>query len=130
MSGALPLLILQAAVIIVAARLVGALARRLGQPAVIAEVIAGIVLGPSLLGRVLPLGIIETSHLLGSMAGAGLLLLSQGLARRLDAAHALTVIAVAAGIVASLFKGGDYEEALLLLALLLVLLRARPAFSR
>jgi len=84
----------------------------------------------ALLGRVLPLGIIETSHLLGSMAGAGLLLLSQGLARRLDAAHALTVIAVAAGIVASLFKGGDYEEALLLLALLLVLLRARPAFSR
>jgi phosphatidylglycerol lysyltransferase len=64
------------------------------------------------------------------MTGAALLLLSQGLARRLDAAHALTVAAVAAGIVASLLKGGDYEEALALLALLLILLRARPAFSR
>jgi len=84
----------------------------------------------ALLGRMLPIGIIETSHLLGSMTGAGLLLLSQGLARRLDAAHVLTVAAVAAGIVASLLKGGDYEEALLLLALLLILLRARPAFSR
>jgi len=41
-------------VIIVAARLVGALFRRLGQPPVIGEVIAGILLGPSLLGRVAP----------------------------------------------------------------------------
>jgi Kef-type K+ transport system membrane component KefB len=52
--GPLPLLILQTCVIIVAARFVGGLARRLGQPSVIAEVLAGILLGPSLLGRVLP----------------------------------------------------------------------------
>jgi len=52
MLGPLPLLILQACVIIIAARLIGALARRLGQPAVIAEVIAGILLGPSLFGRI------------------------------------------------------------------------------
>ncbi|HEY0466121.1 MAG TPA: cation:proton antiporter, partial [Polyangiaceae bacterium] len=54
MLGAFPLLILQICVIIVAARLIGGLARRLGQPAVIAEVMAGILLGPSLLGRVSP----------------------------------------------------------------------------
>ncbi|HWZ92097.1 MAG TPA: cation:proton antiporter [Polyangiaceae bacterium] len=54
MLGPLPLLILQSCLIIVAARAVGVLARRLGQPAVIAEVIAGVVLGPSLLGRVSP----------------------------------------------------------------------------
>lgn len=40
--------------IIVASRLVAWLARRLGQPAVIAEVIAGILLGPSLFGRLSP----------------------------------------------------------------------------
>lgn len=51
MHGALPLLLLQACVILVAARLVGVLARRVGQPTVIAEVIAGILLGPSLFGR-------------------------------------------------------------------------------
>lgn len=41
-------------VIVVLARLLGALARRVGQPAVIGELAAGIVLGPSLLGRVAP----------------------------------------------------------------------------
>ena len=41
-------------VVIVAARLVGALFRRLAQPPVIGEVIAGILLGPSLLGRIAP----------------------------------------------------------------------------
>src|SRR5262249_43290110 len=41
-------------VVIVAARLLGAVFERLQQPAVIGEVIAGIFLGPSLLGRVSP----------------------------------------------------------------------------
>lgn len=41
-------------VIIVASRVTGALFRRIGQPPVIGEVIAGILLGPSLLGRVSP----------------------------------------------------------------------------
>ena len=84
----------------------------------------------ALLDRVVPLGVIETSHFLGSVAGAGLLLLSQGLARRLDAAHALAVALAGVGIAASLLKGGDYEEALLLTALLTALVRARPAFNR
>ncbi len=54
MLAAFPLLVLQTCVIIMAARLIGGLARRLGQPAVIAEVMAGILLGPSLFGRVAP----------------------------------------------------------------------------
>jgi K+:H+ antiporter len=41
-------------VVIVAARVCGALCRRIHQPPVIGEVIAGILLGPSLLGRVAP----------------------------------------------------------------------------
>ena len=78
----------------------------------------------------LPLGVIEASHFAGSIVGAALLLLSQGLAHRLDAAYFLTVIAIAVGIVASLLKGADYEEAALLGLMLLVLWRARPAFDR
>lgn len=50
----LGLLTLQLAVILLAARLFGAVARRLGQPAVIGEMLAGIGLGPSLLGAVMP----------------------------------------------------------------------------
>ena len=47
-------LLLQIAVILVAARLVGTLFRRLGQPQVIGEMLAGLLLGPSLLGWVAP----------------------------------------------------------------------------
>jgi len=82
------------------------------------------------LNRVLPLGLIELSHFAGSIVGAALLLLSQGLARRLDAAYVLTVVAMAIGIMASLMKGADYEEAIILGVILLVLWRARPAFDR
>ena len=42
--------LLDLCVIVVLARALGAVARRLGQPAVIGEVLAGIVLGPTLLG--------------------------------------------------------------------------------
>jgi len=82
------------------------------------------------LGAWLPLGVIEFSHFQGSVVGALLLLLSQGLSRRLDAAFYLTSIALAAGIVASLLKGLDYEEAVLLALVLIALIRARPAFRR
>lgn len=44
----------QAAVILVVARLVGRLAQKFGQPQVVGEMIAGVTLGPSLLGLLLP----------------------------------------------------------------------------
>jgi Kef-type K+ transport system membrane component KefB/nucleotide-binding universal stress UspA family protein len=47
-------LLLATVVIIVLARLVGALFRRIGQPQVMGEIVAGILLGPSLLGEVAP----------------------------------------------------------------------------
>jgi len=50
----LGLLLLQIAVVLLAARAVGWLARRLGQPQVVGEMAAGILLGPSLLGWLAP----------------------------------------------------------------------------
>lgn len=44
----------QAALIIAASQLVGRLAQRLGQPQVVGEMIAGVMLGPSLFGLLLP----------------------------------------------------------------------------
>jgi phosphatidylglycerol lysyltransferase len=82
------------------------------------------------LHRVLPMAIIETSHVAGSAAGAALLLLSHGLARRLDAAYYFTVVTMSVGIVTSLLKGGSYAEAIFLAGFLLLLHRARPAFDR
>ena len=84
----------------------------------------------ALLDRVLPLGIIETSHFIGSIAGAVLLIVSQGLARRLDAAYYATSVALVVGMAASLLKGFDYEEAGLLLLTLVILRRAHPGFDR
>ena len=45
---------LQIAVILLACRLVGAIAARFGQPQVVAEMITGVLLGPSLFGLVAP----------------------------------------------------------------------------
>jgi len=50
----LAILLLQLFVIVAAGRAVGSLFRRLGQTVVIGEMLAGILLGPSLLGRVFP----------------------------------------------------------------------------
>lgn len=83
-----------------------------------------------LLNRLIPLGVIETSHVLGSVAGMALLLLSQSLARRLDAGCYMTMGVLSAGIVSSLLKGGDYEEALVLTGMLAALVHARRAFDR
>jgi Kef-type K+ transport system membrane component KefB len=50
----LSMVLMQVIVVIVAARVFGALSVRVGQPAVIGEIVAGIILGPSLLGMLFP----------------------------------------------------------------------------
>jgi phosphatidylglycerol lysyltransferase len=82
------------------------------------------------LADILPLAVIELSHFTASMAGAALLLLAWGLRRRLDAAWWLTSTALVIGILASLLKGGDYEEALFLTLVLTALVPARRHFYR
>ncbi len=49
-------LLLDLALIVIATRTVGALFRRLGQPVVVGEILAGIALGPSLLGGIVVAG--------------------------------------------------------------------------
>ena len=84
----------------------------------------------AMLAQFIPLGVVETSHFIGSLVGVALLLLSHGLYRRLDSAYYLTLFALGCGISASLLKGVDYEEAILLGIVLAMLARARPAFDR
>jgi len=50
----LPRLLLQIIIIIAATRCAGLLFRKIGQPAVVGETVAGIILGPSLLGLLFP----------------------------------------------------------------------------
>ncbi len=82
------------------------------------------------LGRFLPLPVLELSHLVGSAAGVLLLVLARGLLLRLDGAWHATMWLLGAGIAASLLKGLDYEEALLLAIAALALWWTRDQFYR
>lgn len=62
-------LLLPLALILIGARLVGRLSQRLGMPAVLGELLAGLILGPSLLGWV------HSGEVLNAVAGIGVLLL-------------------------------------------------------
>ncbi|QQS53767.1 MAG: bifunctional lysylphosphatidylglycerol flippase/synthetase MprF [Candidatus Competibacteraceae bacterium] len=78
----------------------------------------------------IPLSVLEISHFISSLVGMSLLLLARGLQRRLDAAWLLAVVFLIAGITASLLKGADYEEAIILSVLLAGLLPSRRQFYR
>jgi phosphatidylglycerol lysyltransferase len=78
----------------------------------------------------LPLPILEVSHLAGSAIGTALLILAWGLYRRLDGAWFLALWLLGAGIVASVLKGLDWEEACVLAAVAVTLLASRREFHR
>jgi phosphatidylglycerol lysyltransferase len=84
----------------------------------------------ALLREIMPLPVLELSHLLGSAVGVGLLVIANGLYRRLDAAWWLTMWLLGAGIATSLAKGFDYEEATILAAVAVLLLSGRKRFRR
>jgi phosphatidylglycerol lysyltransferase len=82
------------------------------------------------LKELLPLGVINFSHFVGSLAGVGLLVLAWALWHRLDAAYGLTVALLSVGIGASILKGADWEEATALAIVLAAVLPSRPYFYR
>jgi phosphatidylglycerol lysyltransferase len=84
----------------------------------------------SVLRDILPLVVLELSHLAGSVIGLALLILARALFRRLAAAYQLTVWLLAAGMMTSLLRGLEIEQALLLGLVLLVLWLGRRAFYR
>lgn len=84
----------------------------------------------AVLRDVLPLPAIEFSHFFASIAGALLLLLARGLQRRINIAYHLTIMLLAFGVVFSLLKGFDYEEAVILSVILLAFLPCRREFYR
>jgi len=78
-SHLLPQVLFALVVIITVARILGSVCQRLGQPRVIGEVIAGIALGPSLLGQIAPEAMVATfpaaiSPVLGILAQLGVIL--------------------------------------------------------
>lgn len=78
----------------------------------------------------LPLALVEASHLVAGVVGMLLLVLAYGLHRRVDAAWVLLVVLLATGVAVCLAKGFDWEEALVLGVLLLLVVPTRGAFDR
>ncbi|MDR3620808.1 MAG: cation:proton antiporter [Paludisphaera borealis] len=83
-------------VMLVAAKIVGELAQRIGQPAVLGELIAGILVGRSVLGLVDPH--VETIHMLSEL-GVVILLLAIGLETDLRAMMRVGVTSLAVAVV-------------------------------
>ena len=77
-----------------------------------------------------PLPVIEVSHLLGSLTGAGLLILSRSLYRRIDFSYYLAIALLTSGILFSVLKGLDYEEAIILSVMLFAVLPSKKYFYR
>jgi phosphatidylglycerol lysyltransferase len=103
--------------------------------------LAGVVLlvsgaTPSVNARVttlrglVPLPVLEVSHLVASVSGVGLLVLARALFRRVHEGYRLALMLLAAGVVASVLKGLDYEEAGILAVILSALWLGRRAFHR
>ena len=76
------------------------------------------------------LTVLEASHFLASVVGAGLLILAAGLAQRLDSAWWLSVALLSVGVLLSLTRSHGFAEALLLGIMLVGLVTCREAFYR
>jgi len=83
-----------------------------------------------LLEEFIPLPFVEASHFLSSIAGTVMIIVASGLLRRVYAAWWIAVLMAGGGVVFSLLKGFDWEEALVLCVFLGALLPFRSKFHR
>jgi len=80
--------------------------------------------------KVLPLSLIESSSLFSSMIGVFLLILANGLWKRVDGAYLVSVIILVMGSIFSILKGLNFIEAGILFIIFLLLLPQRKHFYR
>ncbi|MEE6136672.1 cation:proton antiporter [Mycobacterium sp. 050128] len=139
---------LELAVILGVCRLVGLVSQRLGQPQVVGEMIAGVLLGPSLLGRVAPglqhqlfppgaantvlytaaqIGLVLYMFLVGLNFDVNLLRHRAGTAVAVSAAGIVTPLALGALIAVPLLAQGFYFEKGVSLVLAMMFLGASIA---
>jgi phosphatidylglycerol lysyltransferase len=84
----------------------------------------------AVLDRYVPLFVVELSHFIASIVGLVVLVVAWGLVRRIDRAFFTAIMLLGGGIVLSLLKGVDYEQALALTVILILLVPCRAAFNR
>jgi Kef-type K+ transport system membrane component KefB len=139
---------LELAAILLTCRLVGMLAQRLGQPQVVGEMVAGVVLGPSLLGRLAPdiqhhlfppgpsnivlytaaqIGLVLYMFLIGLNFDVNLIKHRLGTAAAVSSAGIFTPLALGALIAAPLLAGGVYFDKSVTLIMAMMFLGASIA---
>ena len=139
---------LELAVILIACRLVGLASQRLGQPQVVGEMVAGVLLGPSLLGRVAPdvqhhlfppgpsnvvlytaaqIGLVLYMFLIGLNFDVNLIKHRVSTAVAVSAAGILTPLALGALIAAPLLASGTYFDKSVTLTMAMMFLGASIA---
>jgi Kef-type K+ transport system membrane component KefB len=139
---------LELAAILLTCRLVGMLAQRLGQPQVVGEMVAGVVLGPSLLGRLAPdiqhhlfppgpsnivlytaaqIGLVLYMFLIGLNFDVNLIKHRLGTAAAVSAAGIFTPLALGAMLAAPLLASGIYFDKSVTLIMAMMFLGASIA---
>ncbi|MHA7652201.1 cation:proton antiporter [Mycobacterium sp. ML4] len=139
---------LELAVILGTCRVVGLLAKRVGQPQVVGEMIAGVLLGPSLLGRIAPgiqhdlfpagqantvlytmaqIGLVLYMFLIGLNFDVNLIRHRAGTAVAVSAAGILTPLGLGALIALPLLAGGIYFDKSVTLVMAMMFLGASIA---
>lgn len=78
----------------------------------------------------IPLPLIEFSHLVNGLVGVGMIFLSRAVSMKLDAAYYATIVLLSLGSIASLAKGWDFEEAIVLGLMLVAFIPSRQHFYR
>ncbi len=81
-------------------------------------------------GGQIALPLIELSHFLLALSGAGLMLLARGLQRRLRSAYVATLSLLSFSIALTLLKGMTFEQAILLVLILSALIPSQDLFYR
>ena len=90
----------------------------------------GLNLRLGVLLKFLPLPILEISHFMGSIVGVILLFIARGIGHRLKTSFYAATLLILSGALLSLLKGFDYEEALILFSILILLFSSKKEFYR
>jgi phosphatidylglycerol lysyltransferase len=78
----------------------------------------------------IPLPVVELSHFFDNVAGVSLLILARGVERRLDVAYHLTIVMFVVGILLSILRAFDVEQAATLTLCLALFIPSRKYFYR
>ncbi|MGE5243696.1 MAG: bifunctional lysylphosphatidylglycerol flippase/synthetase MprF [Betaproteobacteria bacterium] len=83
-----------------------------------------------MLEQVVPLPVVEVSHIMAALTGVLLLVLARGLAKGYRAALGATIFVLLLAAISAMLKGLDYEEALILGGLAIAAWSQAPLFDR